>query len=44
MHKPKDLSQIRHSSEDIQFEKIRDEMGIDNNDIIDVGVSNLNKK
>ena len=44
MHKPKDLSQIRHSSEDIQFEKIKDEIGFGNSDIINVGVSGLNKK
>ena len=44
MHKPKDLSQIRHSSEDIQFEKIKDEIGTGNSDIINVGVSGLNKK
>ena len=43
MHKPKDMSQIRYSSKDIQFEKIKDELGY-NNDIIDVGVSDLNKK
>ena len=44
MHKPKDLSQIRHSSEEIQLEKIKDEIGIGNSDIIDVGVSGLSKK